>query len=157
MPIWPNPITHPEYYDPFASAERHPQLPAGLNADDVNDDVIDGGGTNWPIWPMLFDTYQGFAPVIVTDEMQEVFDGCADYTVGCVVDEFILPAAIGPYLVGGTWPDIVPPLMNNTIVIPWQPRELNIPAPDSTIMPPGRPTGISIAPEVNEQETRRSQ
>lgn len=153
--IWPNPVTNPDFYDPFASYERHPILPAGINADDVNGDVHNGSGTNWPIWPVLFDTYEGFIPIIVTDEMEEVFDGCADYVVPCIRDVVYINAEISFYTVGGTWPDIVPPAMSTRIVLPFEPRDTHINNAVPPLQPPGKPAGVAIPTGIREQDARR--
>jgi len=59
----------------------HPILPAGFNADDFNGDEMNGAGTNWPVWPVLFDTFVALDVFLVTEEMLEIFEGCADYVV----------------------------------------------------------------------------
>jgi hypothetical protein len=151
---WPNPNTHPEFYDPFASAERHPQLPAGLNADDVNGDVIDGGGTNWPIWPMLFDAYEPERPIILDAEKLEVFDGCPDFNVGAVPDCVLMPSEQMLIDIGGTWPDIVPPALQATIMIAHETAEQKI-RNVSAIFPNSGTNTVPIAQGRRVQETRR--
>jgi hypothetical protein len=51
----------------------HPIMPAGYNADPIDGDEVDGSGTNWAIWPVLFDCYIGLIPMLLTDEMLEAF------------------------------------------------------------------------------------
>jgi hypothetical protein len=71
---------------------NHPILPCGYNADDNNGDEVDGAGTNWPIWPVLFDTFEGLVPLIITDEMLEVFvTECSDIVFPDVSDQIALP------------------------------------------------------------------
>lgn len=152
---WPNPNTHPEFYDPFASAERHPQLYAGYNADDVNGDMIDGPGTNWEIWPVIFDTYEGYTPIIMTDEMQEVFDGCADWVIPAVYDTVCPPSSIWALDLSGTWPDITPPWMSNTIVFPYEAREQSIAKGSATVTVDGPGDTVTFGGN-HEQEIRRT-
>jgi hypothetical protein len=64
----------------------HPFLPAGFNADEINGDETNGAGTNWPIGPLTFDSFEALRPLIVTQPMLAAFDGCADYTVPGVND-----------------------------------------------------------------------
>jgi hypothetical protein len=71
---------------------EHPLLHAGYNFDDINGDEIDGAGTNWTVWPVLFDAYIGHVPLIVTDEMMSVFDeACADFTPAHIDTTTTLP------------------------------------------------------------------
>jgi hypothetical protein len=67
--------------DQWLSYFGHPILPCGFNADDVNGDDYDGPGTNWPVSPVLFDTFEAMEVVIITEEMLAVFEGCGDYVV----------------------------------------------------------------------------
>jgi hypothetical protein len=62
-------------------SDLHPILPAGYNSWMINGDEVDGAGVNEPVSPLLFDTFVGLRVVILTEEMLEVFEGCADYTV----------------------------------------------------------------------------
>lgn len=61
----------------------HPILPCGLNSWELNGDEYNGPGANEAVAPVLFDSYEGLAPLIMNEEMQAAFDGCADYTVPC--------------------------------------------------------------------------
>jgi hypothetical protein len=151
---WPNPIDNPDFYDPFASAERHPQLPAGLNADDVNGDVIDGAGTNWPIWPMLFDTFEPTIPIILDAKKYEPFDGCPDFRVGAVPDCVLVPSELMLVDIGGTWPDIVPPAVQYTLMIAPETAEQKIKR-ISGIMPKTGTNTVPVAQGRRIQETRR--
>jgi hypothetical protein len=78
-------------YDPNLSYFGHPQLPAGFNADPIDGDEVDGAGNNWPVWPVLVDTFELRRPLILTDESFEVFEGCADLVIGCVNNTITLP------------------------------------------------------------------
>jgi hypothetical protein len=71
----------------------HPKLPAGFNADDLNGDEIDGSGTNWPCWPMFFDSFVGFKPLLLDANDLAMFDTeCPDYCVPRVDDTVCIPA-----------------------------------------------------------------
>ena len=73
----------------------HPVLPCGYNADDNNGDEVDGSGTNWPIWTVLFDTFEGLIPLIVTSEMLELFvTTCADIVFPAEDDTITFPAEV---------------------------------------------------------------
>jgi hypothetical protein len=141
--------------DPFSSPYGHPQLPSGYNADDLNGDEFNGPGTNWPIWPLVFDTYQGFTPLIITDEMLEVFEGCADWIVPCPANLILMPTEGTWTTIGGTWPNITPPTMNNTIVFPHEVRELDIKQGNATITATGEDNLYAAPHEVDEQDIRR--
>ena len=69
--------------DPFLSHFGHPILPAGFNTATMNGDDVNGPGLNEPVWPQLFDTFVPMEILIITEEMLEVFEGCADYVVPC--------------------------------------------------------------------------
>lgn len=151
---WPNPIDFPEFYDPFAAATRHPQLPAGLNADDVNGDVHNGAGTNWPVWPVYFETYEGYAPIILDEEKYEVFDDCPDYRIGAVPDCTLISSEFMYVAVGGTWPDIVPPAVQYTLMIPPETAEQKIKRV-SAITPNLGSTTVTATVPRRGQEARR--
>ena len=76
---------------PALTYPTHPLLPAGFNADEINGDETNGAGTNWSIGPMLFDTFEAFAPLIITESMLDAFNECADYTVPGVNDTHMIP------------------------------------------------------------------
>jgi len=81
--------------DVYLNYFGHPLLPAGFNADDNNGDYVDGPGTNWPVWPVLFDTFVGIPIVILTQEMMDVFeDACPDYVAPCVSDTIVFPTEV---------------------------------------------------------------
>ena len=47
---------------------------------------------NEPIWPVLFDTFEGLVPLIVTDEMLEVFVvECADIVFPWEPNSIVFP------------------------------------------------------------------
>lgn len=70
----------------------HPLLPAGFNADPINTDETDGAGINAPVWPVLFDTFESLRPLLITQEMLAVFDGCADLVIPAENDTITFPA-----------------------------------------------------------------
>lgn len=73
----------------------HPRLHAGYNYDDNNGDEVDGAGTNWDIWPVLFDTFEGKTPIILTAEMMGLFDTtCPDYLVPAERDTIVISPEI---------------------------------------------------------------
>ena len=105
------------------AAVTHPFLYAGFNFDDINGDEADGAGTNWPIWPVYFDTFEGLVPLIVTDEMLEVFNTeCADIVFPHEDNSIELPFE----QLATTIPLEVATVMidgeGNTIAFPWAPR-----------------------------------
>ena len=67
--------------DPLLSFYGQPILPAGYNSAPNDGDEVHGAGYNEPVWPVLFDSFEPLAPIILTEEMIEVFDDCADYVV----------------------------------------------------------------------------
>lgn len=66
-------------------------MPCGYNSTTNDEDEVDGAGVNEPVWPVLFDSFEGLRPLIITDELLAAFDGCADLTVACVTDTFVVP------------------------------------------------------------------
>jgi hypothetical protein len=114
-------------HDPWLSYYGHPFLPAGFNADDTNGDEINGAGTNWPVWPYLFDSFVPLEVLIVTPEMMEIFDGCADYVVPLVARDipispepnvYALAAQSSEVKVAGVQTELVIGAVNNVIVFP---------------------------------------
>jgi hypothetical protein len=67
--------------DPWLSYFGHPLLPAGYNSAAINGDEFDGAGVNERISPVLFDTFIGLEILIITADMLEVFEGCADLII----------------------------------------------------------------------------
>ena len=104
MTDWPNPITNPGFYDPFASADRHPILPCGLNSVAMNGDEANGAGFNEAIWPFIFDSYVGFAPIVLTEERLAVFDECPDITFACWDDVEVIRMIDRTTELRGRWP-----------------------------------------------------
>jgi hypothetical protein len=87
--------------DPWLSYFGHPKLPAGYDADDHNGDDINGAGTNWPVWPELFDTFVSFEVLFITEEMLEFFvTGCPDYVIPRVPNLTVLPRENRVYVIG---------------------------------------------------------
>lgn len=103
----------------------HPILPCGYNADENNGDEVDGAGTNWTIWSVIFDTFQGLVPLVVTDEMLAVFDeACADLTMRHPDDTMVPPAAERIFEVQSHgWRTIMISAEGNVITIRHTPRD----------------------------------
>lgn len=113
--------------DPLRSHFGHPILPAGYNADDNNGDEVDGAGTNWSIWPALFDTFIGLKTLVITGEMMDIFDNtCPDYIAPGEPNLITWPVDNWELQARNPWLDIVLPADPSLIMIPYQSRELNI-------------------------------
>lgn len=109
----------------------HPILPCGYNADDNNGDEVDGAGTNWPIWPVYFDTFESFIPLIVTAEMLEVFlSECAD--------------------IAFAWED-------NLVELPFELLTMTIPSEVTTVMIEGESDALVLSREMQALAIRRDQ
>jgi hypothetical protein len=67
--------------DPNLSYFGHPILPTGYDSAAMNADEFNGPGINEPVWPTLFDTFEAKEVLIITEDMLEVFDGCADVVI----------------------------------------------------------------------------
>jgi hypothetical protein len=72
----------------------HPILPCGYNDDPIDGFEVNSPGNNWPVWPVLFDTFIRRQPLILTDESFEVFEGCADLVISCVNNAITIPAEV---------------------------------------------------------------
>ena len=97
----------------------HPVLPAGYNADDNNGDEVDGAGTNWAIWPLLYDTFETKYVLIVSEEMLGLFGTiCADYTVPATPNVITFPAQNQEVQVRNVWSEQVLAPASNTITLP---------------------------------------
>ena len=114
--------------DPDRNFYGHPFLPAGYDSTAIGCDEVDGPGLNEPIWPVLFDTFEGLSPVIITDEMMEVFDGCADYIVAADLWRSVFPAEERTFMVAGIWSDYEVAAQNNVLVFPREVRTQKVPA-----------------------------
>lgn len=86
---------------------ENPVLFAGFNADPINGDEADGAGTNWQVWPVLFDSYDGLEPLIITQEMLAAFDECADLILPAADNVITFPFENNEITIGGNWPDVV--------------------------------------------------
>lgn len=72
----------------------HPILPAGYASWEMNGDELNGPGVNEPVWPSLFDSFEAKEILIITEEMLEIFDGCADLVIAPQNDLVVIsPAA----------------------------------------------------------------
>jgi len=71
----------------------HPDLYAGYNTAPNNGDEVDGAGVNDPpVSPIWVSAMVSKPILIVTEEMLEVFEGCADYTARKQVDTVVIPS-----------------------------------------------------------------
>jgi hypothetical protein len=113
--------------------DEHPLLFAGFNADPINGDEADGAGTNWPIWPLLFDSFIGLTPLIVSEEMLDVFDECPDVVIARVDNVALFAGEDRLILVGGGWPEWVLPATSSTLRFPWEQRGQTIGKVSATI------------------------
>lgn len=72
----------------------HPTLPAGYNSVTIDGDMMNGPGINEPVWPEITEGFQPMIPLIVVDEMLEVFEkACPDYVVPCQTNSVTFPRA----------------------------------------------------------------
>jgi hypothetical protein len=72
----------------------HPILHAGFNSDDIDGDEWNGPGTNWPVQPVLFDTFVGLKPLFITEDMLAAFAECPDLVIACESDTITIAAAV---------------------------------------------------------------
>lgn len=100
----------------------HPILPAGYNADVIDGDEVDGAGTNWPLWPVLFDSFVGLVPLIVTDEMIDAFDETADIAFPYVDTTVRLPFEDALMVFGDVWPVLMIDAETDLIIFPQEQR-----------------------------------
>jgi hypothetical protein len=73
---------------------EQPDLFGTWNSDAINADEINGGGVNWPLSPVLFDTFEPKQPLIMTDALQALFTDQPDYIVPAQMDLFTVPGEI---------------------------------------------------------------
>lgn len=127
---------------------EHPILPAGYNADDNNGDEVDGAGTNWPILPLLFDSFEAKYVLIVTEEMMAAFgDTCPDYVVPVEYRSLMLPTEDQLVAIGRLWPDITLPAPSNVLVFP---------TVSSTFVFPSEPDTIDMSQGDDTHTVRRT-
>lgn len=105
----------------------HPTLPAGYNADDNNGDEVDGAGTNWAIWPLLYDTFEAKYVLIVSEEMMGLFGTtCADYTVPPMSNVITFPAENQELYVRNVWSEQVLAPASDKIKLPAEQRTIMV-------------------------------
>lgn len=80
--------------DPQRHFYNQPILYAGYNFDSINGWEFNSPGQSDPVWPELFQTYEGLAPFIITDELSSVFDGCPDIVIRAERDTITLPREV---------------------------------------------------------------
>lgn len=135
---------------------EHPLLPCGYNADDNDGDEVDGAGTNWPIWPLLFDSFEGLTPLIITDGMLDAFETtCADYIVPGENNIGYVPVEDQVMFVRNAWRTIELPATSNLIVFPSAPPSVKLKSePNTAALVPGDRTH-AIAPASRTATIRR--
>ena len=69
----------------------HPLLPCGYNSTENNGDELNGAGVNEAVWPDLFNSFVGLAPIIMEDELLAAFNTCPDYVVGSENRLLVIP------------------------------------------------------------------
>ena len=133
----------------------HPLLPCGYNADDNNGDEVDGAGTNWAISPVLFDSFEGLIPIIVTEDMLAAFDECPDYVAPCVNNILQFPIEVSVWNIPSTWHDHVIVAVNDTLVIPAEASVLKVRDKGASLTVPGVVDGVTVPLEVREHGIAR--
>jgi len=123
--------------DPLLSYYGHPIFPAGFNSWDINGDDINGPGVNEPVWPYLFDSFVPLEVLIITPEMLEVFDGCADYTVPGVTRDIPIDPQPNVYVLPAVSAALNVPTVETAIVIKATDNVIAFPAQQSTLVIPG--------------------
>ena len=140
---WPNPITDPDFYDRQPVCEdpsRHPVLPCGYNSAAMNGDEANGAGLNEAIWPVLFDAYEGFAPVILTSRTRwRSSTECPDLTFACPDNHQVFPNIDRLTTeLRGRWIEQQIPAQANTLVFkPWDSTQVMSKASNIVQLPNG--------------------
>lgn len=111
----------------------HPVLPCGFNSTAVGEDELNGSGVNWLIAPVLFDTFVGLVPLIITDEMLDVFDDtCPDFVIAADYAPISWPMEQQNITVGGAWATLALPDPANVITLPRGSRGITLPPEPDT-------------------------
>lgn len=139
-----------------APMSGHPILPAGFNSADINGDEVDGAGVNWALEPVWVDMFIGYVPLIITEEMLDVFNGCADYVVAAEDNLTVFPHEERVLEIGADFPDYVASPANNVIVFPREERQLTVPPAGDTHKVPASSSTLEVAPETETQVMRKS-
>ena len=114
-------------YDPDLSYYGHPFLPAGYNADDNNGDELNGAGTNWPVWPVMFDTFESLNLVVMNDEALDAFEtACPDYIVAGMNNIITWPMQNPEMAARNLWSPLALADQSNVIVVPFAAREAKV-------------------------------
>jgi hypothetical protein len=123
--------------DPLLSYYGHPILPAGYNSWENDGDDINGPGVNEPVWPYLFDSFIPLEVLIITPEMMEIFDGCADYVVPGMVRDIPVPSEPQVYLLGAPLDEVKITMPLTEFVIAAADNVIAFPAEQRTLVIPG--------------------
>jgi hypothetical protein len=133
----------------------HPYLPAGFNADDNNGDEVDGAGTNWNVWPVLFDTFESRRVLIVTQDMLDVFEeACPDFVPARIDTTQVFPPAERVIdIPSHGWRELAISGEGNTVMIRPAPRSRSIsddwgdqtlPAQGDQVLPATGPGTVNV-------------
>lgn len=134
----------------------HPLLPAGFNTDPINVDETNGAGTNWDIWPVLFDSYEGLVPLVITQDMLAAFDECADLVLPAADNVVVFAAEDTVMLIGGNWPDAVIAAESNIITFPAGVREQVVRDRSSEVSIGGSSNTVTLAAGAGQQVIRKA-
>lgn len=120
--------------DPLLAYFGHPILPAGYNSAPNDGDEIDGAGYNEPVWPVLFDAFVPLEVLIVTPEMLEVFEGCADLVVPSIPNLVVVPVEPCLYVLPAVLTTYVPAVAETTYVVDGVDNVVVFPADQRTLV-----------------------
>lgn len=120
--------------DPLLSHYGHPILPCGYNSWEDDGDEVNGSGVNEPIWPTLTDLFIALEVLIITPEMLEVFDGCADWAAPHDANEQLIPGSIWELAVADFPTEQVIEAESNTVVVAAISNVIVFPAEDNTLV-----------------------
>ena len=81
---------------------NHPLLPAGYNSWEINGDEVDSAGVNEPVWPDLFDSFEGLSTLVLTPPMVGAFDDCPDFTIAPASNNIMIPLEARTFVVRGS-------------------------------------------------------
>jgi hypothetical protein len=132
-----------------------PILPCGYNSWEINGDEMDGRGVNEALWPVLFDSYEGLTPIILTDEFTAAFGECPDIVFGCPDNEIVVPYAANVLVASGMWSSISFEAASNSIVFPHEDNVyvINKTWPDIDASPVGSST-VTVPDDTVTQEMK---
>jgi hypothetical protein len=93
----------------------------GYNADPNDGDEVNGGGTNWPVWPALVVTFEDHRVLLLGEEDYAPFTGeRADVIVPCPDDSYDIKPVVTA---------LVMPAQASTYVVPAEPANKSVSGP----------------------------